>query len=437
MRIYIKVTIVFFALFFGVVALIEFLPSKHKGQHFKLIDRVEENGLTAHIDLNTFFLEYDKYSKEAKATLTERVVSGQVKQQLLKSGLKLEETYLTYGLLSNQMSSFYAEIHDTSLFEVAFINLSKYFELTPSEAYPFFYSASNANLSIEKHPEYIKVNWGKGAALEEPKEIKQPSSLFKSLLKSSGTGVINTTGTAHLDPNDYASFGYEYKNNFSFTVNWNVKNGHPLKTLQKTIPIYSSIKNNVQAFSNLDIKNIEQNINPYLMERGRDFISKLPLAAQELLVLWDGQASLQLGGKTTKETIQYITAFDDDFNPIESKTVKTDSIPDLGFYWGTKHPIASFDALIRIPNVKMQKEKLQLALFPPLTIKQEEKALKAAATDIPFEQEKSKYIIFINSENERVKGQLTVRKISNDVIQLHLILKDLNVPKKLNISSFW
>lgn len=437
MRIYIKVAIVFFALLFGVVALTEYLSSTQKKSPFKLIDQVEEREVAFHADLTKVFLESEKYSKEAKLTLTKRVITGQVKQQLLKSGLKLNETYITYALYGNNMSSFYAEIHDTLLFEQAFNRLSEYFSLVPSEDDPFFYYSSSADLSIEKHSKYVKVNWGKQAALEKPNKGKKASQLFKSVLHSPSFGVINTTGTASLDSNNYATFTYEYNKDLRLTANWKVTKNHPLQLDQKTIPIYPSQKNNVQAYSNINIENLKQKINPFLKQKGIEYMEKLPKAAQELLELWNGQASLQMGGKTTKETVQYVTEFDDEFNQIERKVVKIDSLPDLGFYWGTNQPKKSVDALLRMPNVKMQRDQLQLALFPPLTIKQESSYITATTTNVDFKKEKSKYIVFINSERESLQGKLIIQSSSKDVVQLIMTLKDPVIPEKLNLSTFW
>ena len=437
MKIKTKVAIAFFAILLGVVAVVIYFNSPLRKVPFRLIDQVEESEMAFHADLNKIFLESDKYIKEASLTLTERVISSQVKQQLLKSGLRLEETYITYAFIGNQKGAFYAEINDTTLFKEAFKRLTNYFKLEPLEGDPSFYHSSTGDISIEKHPEYVKINWGKNVAHEKPNKVKKSSPLFKSLLKTANYGVVNTTGTPSLDTNDYATFTYEYDQILSITANWKVTKTHPLKSSQTTIPVYPSLKNNVQAYCNIDIENLLQQINPYLRQEGTTFLEKLSPATQEVLQLWNGQASIQMGGKTTKETIQYVTEFDDDFNQIEKKTVKTDSLPDLGLYWGTNHPKKSFDALVKMPNVKMQKEQLQLALFPPLNVLQSDHSLKASATDVDFKEEKSKYIVFINSESPIVQGELTIQEISKDVVQLNITMKNPRIPKKMNISSFW
>ena len=437
MKIYIKVAVAFFALFFGTVALMEYFSFQQKEKPFQLLDQVEESELAFHADISKFFNEFDRYSKENEISLTNRVLTSQVRQQLLKSGLSLKETYVTYSIYGQQIVSFYAAINDTALFESNFIRFSKYFELEPSNEYFNYYYSQTTDLSVEKHPKYVKINWGKGAVNEKPSKEIKASPLFKSLLQSKGSGVINTTGNSSLDSNDYATFNYGYEKDFSLLINWKVSKNHPLQLGKKSISIYPSQENKVQAYSNIDLEKLQQYSNSFLKQKGMAHIEKLPSAAQELLKLWNGQASLQMGGKTTKETIQYITEFDDDFNQTERKIVKTDSLPDLGFYWGTNQPKKSFEALLRMPNVKIKKDQLQLALFPPLKVKQGKSSLKIAVTNIDFEKEKNKYIVFVNSESKLIQGELTIQKFSRDVVQLKLTIKDPAIPEKLTLSSFW
>lgn len=437
MKIYIKVALAFFILLFGTVTLIELFSSKKNKPPFKLINEVQESDLVFHADLTQFFHDFEKYSKGNEMKFTDRLITGQVKQQLLKSGLKLKETYLTYSIYKQQTGSFYAEIEDTSLFEVAFERFSSYFDLENSDTYPLFYISQSVDLSIEKHPRYVKVNWGKHAKESIPNNENLLSEFSKKLLTSTNSGFINILGTPTLEISDYAIFTYEYDKDFELTMNWNVTESHPLQLNHKTIPVYPSQKNKVQAYSNINIEQIQEYNNPHLTQIGTGLFEKLPSAVKEMLRLWNGQASLQMGGKHAVESIQYVTEFDDDFNQIEKKISTIDSIPDLGFYWGTSLPKESFELLKRLPNVKVHNNHLQMALFPPLNIKQETLALKATSKDDDFNIEKSNYLVYINSENELVNGSFTIRKISNTSAQIKLILKNPSVPEKFNISSFW
>jgi hypothetical protein len=437
MKIYIKVAVAFFILFFGVVALMEFNSKRKKQGAFLLINQVEESDLAFHADIKKLFHEIDKYGKKKEVTLTSRLLTSQVKQQLLKSGLKLEETYVTYSMYGNQTSSFYAEILDTAIFSAAFKRFTQYFDLEPTEENSFFYQSSTVDLSLEKHPKYVKINWGKHAAQEKPNKHKKSNPLFKHLLNSASHGVINTLGTPSIDSNEYATFTYEYGQDFIFTLNWKVAGNHPIQMKNKAIPIYPSQKNKVHTYVNIEIEQLKLNTNSFLKQKGTAYFKKLPPAVKEMLQLWNGEASLQMGGKITTETVQFVTEFDDDFNQVERKVIKTDSIPDLGIYWGTSDPKAAYNLLKGLPNVKTQNNQLQLALFPPLVVKAEKESLKATPTDVSFKKEETKYILLINSDNAFLKGRFTIEKTNKDNVRLQLILKDPSVPEKLNISSFW
>lgn len=436
MKFYIKIAIAFFSLLFGVVVLMDYFTIQKKPKQFLLIDKIEESGIALHADLSEVFQDLDTYSKVSDLNLGERIIYNQVKYEFLKSGLNINKVFVTFNPVQSESFSFYAEIRDHEMFQKTFQRLTKMFDLKSAEV-PFFYSSPNASVSIEKHQKYIKVNFGKNAGNLTPKKVTDASPLIKELLKNPGIGVINTTGTPQLDSNDYAVFSYEYNEHYHLNVEWKVKSGHPLQPKESTLPTYSSVKDNIVAYTNIDLHKFHQNLNPYLKEKGLVFLKNQSQATQDFLALWNGIASLQIGGKTTSKTIEFVTEFDDDFIQIEKKIVKIDSLPDLGFYWETQDPKKSMDLLLKMPNVKLHEKQLQLALFPPLNVQLDQKAIKAASKPSNYVSSSSAYILYLNSNHNIAEGNLKIKSVSKELVQLEFTLNNPTIPKKSSLPSFW
>jgi len=296
-------------------------------------------------------------------------------------------------------------------------------------------------MSVEKRSKYLKINFGEGAELTLNDKKVKPGLKFKKLIQKENFGVINTTGTPHLDSLDYATFTFVFKKDLNLTIDWKVARNHPVQLNSNSkLESYPTQKNTVQVFTNLDTKKFISNINPFLKGAGAECFEKLPQAASALLQLWNGKASVQMGGKTARETIQFITAFDDDFNQTEKRIVKIDSIPNLGFYWGTNQPKESLDLIYELPNVKLEKEKLQIALFPTLITKLEDTSVKASSQLSDYKNSTFTQLLFIKIDIPGIVGEINSEKISNENLRITIQMKDwlgLRDREKIGISSFW
>ncbi|RYM35627.1 hypothetical protein ERX46_01155 [Brumimicrobium glaciale] len=436
-----KVTIAALAILIGMVALIFYFSKQKKEEQFQLIDHVSETDIAYHANFIELLDEAIQYNSKVEKSITNNIALSEIKSTLLKSGLKLEKTYFTFSISEEKYSSFYMEIVDSSLFEDAFTKLSSFFNIKPLKEKSNLYISGNTAISAEKHPKYIKLNFGNGALNALSDKKSKPGLFFKKLLEKSNFGIINTTGTPHIDSTDYATFFYNYNNDLSLTMDWKVAKNHPIQFNSETgIEIYPTRKKNVQAFINFDKEHLISTINPFLKDKSTLILAKLPAVAKELLELWNGKTSIQMGGKSTYETIQIITEFDDDFNQVEKKIVKIDSIPDVGIYWGSNQPAESLALIYQLPNVKSDKDKMQIALLPSLNTKTENNSIKANTQKNDFKNQELKQIFYLNVNIPGIIGELKAEKTSENNLRLQLVLKDWNAlrnPKSLSISSFW
>ena len=436
-----KVTIAAIILLAGVVTLFFYFSRQKSKLEFQLIEHVSEKDIAYHTNFIEFINEAIRYNSKVEKSITNNIALNEFKSTLLKSGLKLEHTYITYSWSNEKYASFYAEIIDTTQFEEAFTKFSELFNLKLLKEKSNLYISGNTAISAEKHSKYIKLNFGVGAlnALSDSKN--KSSDFYRKLLAKPNLGVVNTTGTPSIDSTDYATFSYSYTEDLNFTLDWKVAKNHPLRlNSNTTIPVYPSQKNNVNVAVGLDLDHLILNLNPYLKEKGKSVIDKLPQAFKQLLELWNGQASLELGGKSVHETIQYVTEFDDDFNQVETKIVKVDSIPDVGIYWGSAQPKESLALIYKLPNVKPDKDKLQIALLPSLITKTEGNSLKASTQSIDFKDQETAHLLYLKVEIPGINGTIQVEKPSNENVRFQLILKDWSAPrepKNFKISSFW
>ncbi|PWH85725.1 hypothetical protein [Brumimicrobium oceani] len=436
-----KVTIIAIFLLAGMVTLFFYLSKKKSKSEFQLIEYVSEKDIAYHTNFIELIEEAIRYNSKVEKSITNNIALNELKSKLVKSGLKLENTYITYSLAGEKYGSVYLEVTDAMLFESAFTQLSDFFNFRRITENANLYISGNTAVSAEKHAQFIKINFGDGAlnALSEPKN--KSSAFFRKLLEKPNLGIINTTGSSALDSTDYATFSYAYTDELSFTLDWKVTKNHPLKVNQNTtIPVYPSQKNKINATINLDLEHLTSNLNPYLKEKGGNVIDLLPPALMQLLTLWNGEASLQLGGKSAQETIQYVTEFDDNFNQVETKIVKVDSVPDVGMYWGTQQAEKSLSFLYQLPNVRADKGKLQVALLPSLFTKTEPNSLKVSTQSIAFENQETKDLLYLKSDIPGIIGELKAKKTSTQNLRISLILKDwsaLRDPEKLKFSTFW
>lgn len=437
----IKVTLIALAILIGVVTLIFYFSTHQKEKHFQLIDHVSESDIAFHTDFVKLLDEAIKYNTKIGKSISNNIALNEAKSMFLKSGLKLDNTYLTYSFSEEKYASFYAEIIDTALFETAFKKLSKHFNIKLFKENSNLYISGNTLISAEIHPHYVRLNFGNGAlnALSEQKE--KSGKLFKKLLEKSDFGVLNTAGTTRLDSTDYATFSYAYGEELSFILDWRVAENHPLRSNKnKSIPVYPSHKNKVRAIANIDIEHLISTLNPFLKEKGAEVLDKLPPSVIPFLELWNGRFSLKMGGKSTKETLQFVTEFDDDFNQIVTETVKIDSVPDIGMYWGSIKPSESLTLAYKLPNVRSVSNKLQIALLPSLNIKTESKSIKASTQQIKYKEQSLNKLLFINVASTGMNGKISIEKTSDQNVRFNLVLKEwsaLKSPKKLAISSFW
>lgn len=436
-----KVTIAAIILLAGVVTLIFYLTKQKSKLKFQLIEHVSEKDIAYHTNFTEFLDEVIRYNSKVEKIITNNIALNELKSTLLKSGLKLEHTYITYSWSNEKYASVYAEIIDTTQFEEAFTKFSEFLNLRLLRGDSNLYISGNTAISAEKHSKYIKLNFGDGAlnALSDSKN--KSSDFFRKLLAKPNLGIVNNTGTTTLDSTDYATFYYTFTEDLNFTLDWKVTKNHPLRlNSNTTIPVYPSQKNNVNVAVGLDLDYLILNLNPYLKEKGQSVIDKLPPALQQLLELWNGQASLELGGKSVHETIQYVTEFDDDFNQVETKIVKVDSIPDVGIYWGSAQPKESLELIYKLPNVKPDKDKLQIALLPALFTKLDEKSVKASSQMSDYQKTRFNQLLQLNVDIPGIIGEINAEKTSTDNLRVTIKLKDwqgLRNPKKIDISNFW
>src|SRR5690554_7658092 len=117
---------------------------------YLMIDKIEESGITIHVNLSKVFQALDTYSKVTDLYLREIIIYNQVKYEFLKSGLNINKVFVTFNPVQSESFSFYAEIRDHEMFQKTFQRLTKMFDLKSAEV-PFFYSSPNASVSIEKH----------------------------------------------------------------------------------------------------------------------------------------------------------------------------------------------------------------------------------------------------------------------------------------------
>ena len=437
----IKVIVAVLAILIGVVTLIFYFSKQQEKDKFILVDHVVEGDIAYRTDIMKVLNEAIQYNSEIEKSLTYKLALSKIKDQIAKSGLKTEHTYLTYSFGEEEVTSIYVEISDTAKFESSFQQFTALFHLLPLADSTHIFLSENKKMSVEKRSKYLKINFGEGAELTLNDKKVKPGLKFKKLIQKENFGVINTTGTPHLDSLDYATFTFVFKKDLNLTIDWKVARNHPVQLNSNSkLESYPTQKNTVHVFTNLDTKKFISNINPFLKGAGAECFEKLPQAASALLQLWNGKASVQMGGKTARETIQFITAFDDDFNQTEKRIVKIDSIPNLGFYWGTNQPKESLDLIYELPNVKLEKEKLQIALFPTLITKLEDTSVKASSQLSDYKNSTFTQLLFIKIDIPGIVGEINSEKISNENLRITIQMKDwlgLRDREKIGISSFW
>lgn len=436
-----KVIISIIIILLGVVALIFFLKNKSSKTKFQLINQVSEADIAYHTDLIEVLDDVIQYNSEVEQSLANKVALNRFKDELLNSGLNNDHVFITHSFKNLGITSFYVEILDSAAFSLTFNQLSALLKLSPIKDSIGYYISKNKKVSVEKHVQYVKFNFGKGAELALSEKSSKPSQFFTQQLEKSNSGLINTTGTPFVDSTDYATFSYSYDKKVVLNIDWNVSKNHPLQTNKnKVVQLYPTQKKNVKVITNLDLEKLQANINPFLKEIGEKQLNKLPVSARELLKIWTGKASMQMGGKTAQETIQFVTEFDDDFNQVERKIIKVDSIPNIGFYWSTNESSRTLELLDKLPNVKFENDKLQIALLPSLVTKKNDKSIKASSRKADYVEKSPKQIIQLSVDTEGLKGTLTVENKNKETVHIHFTLEDweaLNDTKSLKISSFW
>ncbi|WP_107037312.1 hypothetical protein [Brumimicrobium mesophilum] len=436
-----KVTIAILILLFGVVTLILFLRSQPTKEKFHLINQVSEADIAYHADLDEVLDDIIQYNSEVKRSLTNKVALNKLKNQLNNSGLDNKHIFITHSFKDKGTTSIYAEILDSTAFNSTFNQLRTLLSLKSLKYSIGYFISENKRTSIEKHEQYVKFNFGKGAENALTVQETKPSVFFTQQLEKVNDGIINTTGTPKLDSTDYATFTYSYGNEFNLTIDWNVSENPPLQLKNnQSVQLYPTSLKMIRAITNVDIEHAKKHLNQNLKDLILIQFKKLPVSAQELLKIWTGQSSIQMGGKIAQETVQITTEFDDDFNQVEKRIVKVDSILNIGLYWATSQPSQTLELLNKLPNVNFEKDKLQIALLPSLNTITEEKSVKSTSQNVDFEGNKENKLLYLNIDIKGLKGNLSIENISKETIQLQLKLEDwkgLSNPKELDISSFW
>ena len=437
----IKVAIAILTVGIGVVTLIPYFSKQKQEKQFLLVDHLTEGNISYHVDFMDFLDEAISYNSKIEKSLTYRVALSKLKELISKSGLKTEDTYFTYSFGENEVTSIYVEINDTAKFNSTFSQLILFFTLSPLLDSPHQFLSEDKTMSTERYSKYIKVNIGKGSEFALATKKKQSSSKFKKLIQRKNFGVINTTGTPTMDSLDYATFSYSYDTELNLTIDWKVKGDHPAQSnLEDEIELYPIQKDAIRVFTNLDLEQITSTINPFLKGEISLYLEKLPKSVRELLKLWNGKSSIQIGGKSAQKTIQYITEFDDNFNQVEKKIVKIDSIPNIGFYWGTNNPKESLKLLDKLPNIELDNEKLQIALLPPLITRLEKKSMKGSSQLSNYKKHTFKQLLFMNIDIRGIIGEINAEKKDDNTLRIIIKMKDwqgLRKPKNIDISSFW
>ncbi|RFC55583.1 hypothetical protein [Brumimicrobium aurantiacum] len=424
----------------AVVAFFVYFLKNKNDRPFQLINQVEQANIIYHANLEEMVDEAILFNNNVTKKIGLGILLGKIKNTLETSGIKSENAFLTHDFYQGNATTLYAEITDQKAFEKSFELLATLFQLDTFNQNPSLFLSKNLPISAVVKERYIKLTYGN--TLPESIAINQNplNSFFKNTLSTQGIGIINTANKSTLDSTDFATFSYTSNDDFQLFIDWQTKGPHPLKKHQDSVLIYNSEKNVIQSFFNVDSKHFKRYSNSYLSDLGYQFIDNFDSKWAELLSQWTGNASIQLGGREVKKKVQYITEFDDNFNQIEKEVITIDSVLDIGIFWESKEIESALNTVFKLPNVNQEKDKLHIALLPPLETEISAKNVKAAINLNKFKKFSSPNILQLSITSPELNGEITLHQQSVNKVLLKVEIKDwltLDNPKELILSNLW
>ncbi|PKR81888.1 hypothetical protein CW751_00700 [Brumimicrobium salinarum] len=434
MRFYLKIALAFFLLFFSVVLLLELKMNNSKSSSFTLIDEVKAADVVVNVNLLKLFNDFSNFSKKSDIEFAHRFAVGQAKKAISSAGLNLQECYFTTSI--SNTSQLYIEIVDSSKFNT-FLNTFFRAESNKSNEYDV-YQSNDGQHRLQKYTRYAIVTWP-GSLLSDTTSNDQPlQDVIKSKLDKSNCGVINMRGGDYLDTSDYATFNFGYdQSGFAINFDWVTVKKHPLQLQKDSLPIHESSIDNLTAYTNINLKTWNQYDNKFLTQGIANLFVKSTFLNSDFIRCWEGVASLQMGGKVARKSVSITTVFDENFNQIEKKNVKIDSLPDIGIYW----KISSFKrfktSLNHLKNIKVTDNEVQIALLPPMDMKNEKGGVIASVDAFKKQFISHQNLAFIQANHKMFKGYFYLKQHSQRHIKGRVFLEKINLNPDFSLSSFW
>ncbi|MDX1651215.1 MAG: hypothetical protein R3277_01910 [Brumimicrobium sp.] len=427
-----RLTVIFFTLFFGVSLFLYFQGGSERKSDFRLSDYVSDQQVMVRLDLRQILNDVKNVRDKSDVQIPFIFYLDAFQKELENSGLNLEQCYFTHSIKEDK-SYFYFEIVNPEL-KVKFLrDLTELYDFRFEKDSTLSFS-SELNLGIFSSEKFVVFYRGPfdqfEAFTESIKPIKHP--FRDSLLSVSNRLVFDPQGMDTIVRSDFMVIDYEYTGFLKFTGEWYAREGVPLARASDSIHFHPTSENELSVFLNLSTAALSDYKNPWLENLFKKGFQKISFDWSKFSSHWNGIFSLHYGGEVKIEETHVETYFDENFNTMEKEVINTVSVPDLGIILGTSQPAEMLNWLKVQPNVSFKKKSLFVPLSPELSFNYHEDNLYLFSTYRTPERTLSDNIILLDCSFKglRLSGEISQR--SDKKISMVFTLKEALPSRALN-----
>src|SRR5690554_4477055 len=326
MKIFLKVAIAYFVLFFGVLAFSKWFSEEKKqktASEFVLMDHVSESDVVYRCDFSIVLKDAIQFNSQVLESIPNHIALNKIKSEITKAGLGLKNSFICYQHYPKNYYSIYWKIVAPEQFEKAMKKFASTLNLEQIKNNPTQYLSKNDFFSVQIYGEYVQLNIGNGAVEALVDKQRRLSQEAKELLNKVGTGIIKIDTNALSEKVNYASFNYDLTKDFQLTAAWWLPKTIEMRGQEnEDLAVYDTKKDQLIINSNININHVSSLLPFWVNSAIEKELTQLPDVFQLIFKDWNGIASFRWGEKTTKKTVKYITEFDENFNSIEKEVVQ-------------------------------------------------------------------------------------------------------------------